>query len=502
MKNNLPRNILYGFLSAFLPLILTLAVTPLVVRGLGVESYGLFVLIIGFISYSFNFGIGRAVTKYVAQYRATGEVERIEDVLSATLFLNLLVGFIGAGILILLAKPFVRDVLLIEDDLQGKAVIGFYIAAVTIALFLLQQVFIAVLQAVGRFDWFSHITTIFGVVLSVGNVLIVFLKGDVIALLGWNLTVVALSVTVFYFTARKFLPEARFRFTFHRQTLWNVVRFSAVIVCYQILTNVWLLVERSWITRTLGTENLTFYAVPMTLAMYILAFVISLALVLMPLTSEAAARQDNERLLAIYERATKYIWLVVCFVCLSLIIGSKVFLGLWLGADFAGQAATVLCFHVLTFGSMSLGIVVWQMTEGLNFPGRNAWLAFFWVVSGIVLLALVMPRYGLTGAAAARAAGVVLSLPVYILLIERATFGKINWSLWQKIVFSLVPASAASAATMYFLFEKLPIGWLTFISVVFAGGLVYLGVLFLARFFTLEEQRWLRQFVSRAITAN
>lgn len=496
---NLPRSILFGFLSALLPLVSTFVVTPFVVRGLGAAEYGLLALVLGFVSYSFNFGVGRAVTKYVAEYRATGESEKISDILSATLVLNLVVGVFGTAILVLLTPVFVKDVLLIENQLQSKAVFGFYIAAATIAMLMLQQVFSAVLQAVGRFDWFSHLTTASSTVLSVGNLILVFAGGDALGLLWWNLFITILGAAVFYWAAKKLLPEARFSIRFRGETLRQVAGFSAGVIGYQIFGNLLLLFERSYITRTLGTESLTFYVVPMTLAMYIHVFVISLAMVLMPLTSEIQARKDKERLLAIYERATKYICLVAVFVCLSLIIGSQTFLSLWLGADFAEKSASVLAFHVLTFSGMALGIVVWQMSEGLGFPSRNAWLTLVWLVVGAGLMFLLTPQFGLAGAAAARAAGVVLTLPIFIGLIERLSFGKILLAFWQKTLFALILAGAAAGAAEYFLLEKLPLGWLGFLFSMIIGGTIFLGILFLTGFFTPEEKIWLRRFAARAV---
>ncbi len=499
MKNSLPRNVLFSLLSWLLPLISTFVVMPFVVRGLGAEEFGLLTLILGFISYSFTFGVGRAVTKYVAEYHAAKEFGRIDDVLSATLALNLLVGGIGAIILALSAKFFVQDVLLIDSHLQTKAVSAFYVAAATVVVLMTQQVFSAVLQAIGRFDWFSHITTFFSTILSVGNLVLVLGGGDTLVLLWWNLALTLGGAAAFYFAGKKLLPQARFGLRFRRETLWRVTGYSGGIVAYQMLGSLWLLFERSYLTRAFGTESLTFYAVPMTLAIYLQVFVNSLILVLMPLVSEIGAGADNERLLIIYERATKYVGLIVVFACAALIIGSRSFLALWLGNDFAVRSSDVLVFHVLTFGAMAFGTVVWQINEGLGFTARNAWLVLFWVVSGIGLLFWLTPYYGLTGAAAARAVGVVMTLPLIIVVVELKTFDKILWSFWRKTLFGLIVAGGAGGAVQYFLLKNLPLNWFGLIAATFAAGLIYLACLFLTGYFSAEEGRWLRRFAGRAL---
>jgi O-antigen/teichoic acid export membrane protein len=396
----------------------------------------------------------------------------------------------------------VLDVLLIDSHLQTKAILAFYLAAVTVAVLMTQQVFSAVLQAIGRFDWFSHITTFFSTILSVGNLILVLAGGGALVLLWWNLALTIGGTAAFYFATKRVLPEARFRLRFRRETLWLVTKFSGGVVAYQIFANLWLLFERSYLTRRLGTESLTFYAVPMALAIYLQVFINSLVLVLMPLVSEIGADTNKTRLIAIYERATKYVGLIVVFACIALIIGSRRFLSLWLGEEFAHRSSDILIFHVLTFGAMAFGAVIWQMNEGLGFTNRNAWLVLFWAVSGVGLMLWLTPLYGLAGAAAARTAGVVTTLPIIILLIELKTFGKILWKFWGKILFGLIIAGGAGGAVQYFILISLPANWIGLLSAIFAGGLVFLAFLFLTRYFSLEEGRWLRQFAVRALATN
>ena len=58
-RKRLVKNGVFSALSWFFPLLLAFIVTPIVVRGLGGELYGLYAVILGFISYSFTFGIGK-----------------------------------------------------------------------------------------------------------------------------------------------------------------------------------------------------------------------------------------------------------------------------------------------------------------------------------------------------------------------------------------------------------------------------------------------------------
>ncbi|MEP6923404.1 MAG: oligosaccharide flippase family protein [Pyrinomonadaceae bacterium] len=503
MQTSIPRNVLFGFLSWLLPLVSTIIVTPFVIRGMGAEEFGLYTLVLGFIGYSFVFGTGRAATKYVAEYNQSGEIEKVENILSATLILSLLIGVGGALVLAVAAKVLVADLLLIKTDLQIKAVTAFYLAAATVALMMLQQVYSALLQAVNRFDWFSHITTLFSTLLSVGNLILVWRGGDALVLLWWNLILTVGGAMAFYWAARRALPSARFRlFRWRLENLRLVARYSAGVIGYQICGNILLLFERSWITRNLGAESLTYYTVPMQLAGYIHLFIGSFLLVLMPLASALSVERDNPLLLSLYLRASKIVCLLAVLAAVAAIIGSRAFLELWLGAEFAERSATVMILHVLTWGVMATCIVGWQLADGMGFPSRNAWLVFAFLIISAPLMILLLPSYGLVGAAAGRAAGVVLSVPIFIALMERVIFGKIQMNFWRQIIMTLILAGGAGGATEFVLLKILPLNWFSLILSVASSILIFLGVLLLLRYFTLEERIWLQKFAGRAFAAN
>jgi O-antigen/teichoic acid export membrane protein len=120
MQSKLAKNIIFGFLSWILPLALTLLVTPTIIRGLGIEQYGIYALVLGFISYSFTFNIGRAVTKYVAEYSFKNETEKINEIFSATFLIAIIVGIIAVLLICLPARIFAQDVLNINELIFWK----------------------------------------------------------------------------------------------------------------------------------------------------------------------------------------------------------------------------------------------------------------------------------------------------------------------------------------------------------------------------------------------
>lgn len=497
-KNSVAKNVLFGFLSWLLPLGLTFIATPFIVRKLGAADYGIYALISGFISYSFSFNIGRAVTKFVAEYRAKGENEKIGEILSATLILNFFIGTIGAILFVGLARWFTIDLLQVEVELQEKTIISFYLAAICVWLTMLGQVFSAVIQAVRRFDLFSHITTVVNFLLVAGNLILALNGFNVTAILVWNVVTTFISCLLFYITARKVLPEARLSFKFQGETLKLVTKYSAGVTAYQVFANLLLLFERGWITRTLGADALTFYAVPMTIAIYIHAFVTSLTLVLFPLTSELYAQKATETLRLLYLSSTKIIIALVVFMSLTLAIGSREFLFNWVGADFAEKSSQVMILQIAVFGLLACLIISWQLMEGIGFPAYNAILTFIWLVVTVSLMIFWTENHDLSGAAWARLFGVVV-VPFSILFVEYKVFGKVQSAFWIKILFSLIIAGSLAGGIEYLILRNLPVNWLTLLLSFSASGIVYIFGLLVTKFFNFEEKQRLTGFIRKAI---
>ena len=120
-RRSLAANSLFSVIAWIFPLLLGFFSTPILVRYLGNEQYGLFAIVLGFISYSFTFGIGKVAGKYVPEFRANRESEKVTQVIAGTFWLSLAVGVFGALVLIILAPTIVRSLLLISPDMQLAA---------------------------------------------------------------------------------------------------------------------------------------------------------------------------------------------------------------------------------------------------------------------------------------------------------------------------------------------------------------------------------------------
>lgn len=493
-SKSIVRNVFYGFLTWILPLGLSFAAMPVIVKSLGDADYGIYALVLGFIGYSFTFSIGRAITKYISEYRANGETDKIRDVISATFFINIAVGLLGVLIIFGLSEWLIKDVFKIASEAQQKSVYAMYIAALIVFFTMLNQVFNAVLQGIHRFDVYSKIFNISSFALLAGNLILALFGFKLLYLLGWNLFVTIITSFFIAVSAKQLLPEFGLTFRFKSETLRLVLQYSASIIGYQILANFLLLFERGWITRQLGSENLTYYVVPMTLGMYIHGFISSLMLVIFPLASEL--KNDTEKLLKLYQKATKIVCFLTVFLVMTLIVDSRSFLTIYMGENFAEKASILLILHAITFGALAILTVSWQMTEGLGFPDYNFKMFGICLVLSVTLMILLTEKYQNFGIALARLIGFG-TIFFSIFYVEKWFFGRIQTKFWTKILGSLSLAAVISAAVQYFLLQNLNLNWFSFILSVSVSGIVYLLGLWLLGFVTEDEKVLFKKILGR-----
>lgn len=488
------RNVIYNFSTWLIPVVLGFYATRIIIKSLGENDYGVYALILGFIGYSFNFSFGRAITKYIAEYRSSGQSDKIKDVISATFFINLVVGVVGVSVIFFIARWLVTDVYQIDAVNREKVISALYIVAGIVFFLMLSQVYNAVLQGIHRFDVYSNIFNVNTVVMLAGNIYLALNGYRIIGLFVWNLVITTLTCLASAIYAKRLLPEFGISLKIKSEVIKQVLFYSTGIIGYQILGNLLMLFERGWVIRQLGDENLTYYVVPMQLSFYIHAFISSIVMIVFPLASEL--KDNPEKLLRLYTKASKIVCFFVVFMAATLIVQSKVVLTLWLGADFAEKTYTLLIIHTITFSLVAIQTVSWQLTEGLGHPEYNLKIFVICLIINVLVIFSLTQNFGNTGVALGRFAGFgTMFLSVFY--VEKWIFRRVQILFWSRIISILGISALVSVIIQKTINAYFPVSWTVFMSAVIVGGLAYCLILWVLRFVTAEEKLLIRNILGR-----
>lgn len=479
------KNGVFSAVAWLFPIILGLIATPIIIEGLGLDAYGIFAIIMGFVSYSFTFGIGRSAAKYVAELRASGEIEKMSASLSAVLIVSLVFGLTVILLIGLTASWLVSDVLIIPDLSHRLATNALYVASLTILITMISQVFQFILQGLHRFDRFLFLTNFGGLLLTIGNVALVWNGFGVLTLVIWNCVLVAANCGFFLTATRRLLPEFTFRLDIDASIWKNVTVYAVSIVGYQVFGNALLLFERGWITRKFGTEALTYYVVPMALGFYFHGLVASLVVVLFPVVNQMLNERD--KLLRIYKTSTKIVLALTALFVVSMIFGGRDFLFVWLDQDFVSRSYAILIIHAFTFGVIAVTTISWQLTESFGMARANAIAGAVWFMISTPLMVVMSHEWQTKGVAAARLVGVVVFFGL-IIYVEQNFLKGPGVRFWSINILRVLSATLAASCAEYVITSVMPPGWPAVITVGVVGTLAF-GIALVATGYIEKDEK-------------
>jgi O-antigen/teichoic acid export membrane protein len=495
-RRSLAVNSLFSAMAWLLPIVIGFVATPILVRNLGSTEYGIFAIVLGFISYSFTFGIGKVAGKYVPEFQAAGEPEKVTQVISATFWFSLLIGSVGAIGLALCSSFLVTDVLLVSTDLRETAVYALYLAGMIGLVTMLSQVFQFVLQGLHRFDNYAALTNLSSLLVGVGNIVLAKNGYSVVGLLVWNCAITAAIAVLFYIRAKHLLPTIKLASSFPRDLVSTVVRYGGSIILYQIFANVLFIFERSWVMRKFGPDTLTFYFVPMLLAIYMHGFVSSVVQALFPVVNEIL--DNRERVINLYRRANKIVLAIVVFSVTNFVVCGALFLRLWVNPELAAESYRLLIPHGLTFGTIALGILAFQLTEAYRFPALNVIMTGAWMAIAIPLMIISADRWHSEGVAWSRfIAAAIVAVPM-IAYTEHRALGNVQTGFWLASAVKVAVAATAMAGVDLLILNIAPGSYATLFVLAIAGSAVFAGGLLLTGFVSHEDRSRLQRYLMRA----
>ncbi|MCM3875237.1 MAG: hypothetical protein NEA02_02345, partial [Thermoanaerobaculia bacterium] len=423
-KPRLRASVLLGAAAWIVPTCLAIVVTPIVVRGLGTAGFGLYSFLTGFLAVTFTSGLGRAFIQR-ASGNASGEDAAVW--LGTALRLATRVGAAGAVAAALLVAVSWPD-FSAPGAGPGARVAAAGAVAAAFAAGALFQVLVAVPLATFRFGDYTWALLVLGVLQLGGNAVLASAGAGPVVLVLWAAVATALAGAFVVLRARRSFPFGA-ALRAEAKPLAGFAVFGGAVFVYQLSGYAQLLFERWWIGRTLGLDAVAFYVVSMTLALQLHAGVTYMARGILPAASAARNTGSATDLGRLYSRALRTLVPPLAVVVVTLVSLRLEILSLWMGPAFAAAAADALGVLAVSFGLLAILIVPWEFFEAAGHPLWNAVFGVAWLLSGVAVGLVAIPRWGVVGAALGRLTLVLLA-PVYVIMVERKLFGGVRAQLW------------------------------------------------------------------------
>jgi O-antigen/teichoic acid export membrane protein len=376
--------------------------SPYIIRKLGEQRYGIWALAFAFIDYFtfFDFGFKSAIVNFVSRFRGQNDREAINEVVNTALFY-----FVGIATVLLTATWLISGQLhrffKISPVYQAEFAVLVRIIGVGWSAAIALNVFVAGLEAFQRFKAQNHISVLSLILRSGASAVLLFF--------GYGLTAMGVAVMFSQFVSygltflsfRRAFPALRISPSLVRRSMWKQLAKYGI---HSFVAQLGGMLQNQGPPVLIGhyrTEAFVgYYALPNRLLQYMVELVTRIASVTTPNTAELLAQGKRDRIARLGVYLNRYCFALFVPLSLFLLIYGKALIQLWVGPAFSMHAAPLLPAFVLM---TSFGVAGQFNSVGILFGmAKHDTFAKAMVAEAVTTLtgmALVLPRFGILGAA-------------------------------------------------------------------------------------------------------
>ncbi|MDR7271857.1 O-antigen/teichoic acid export membrane protein [Pelomonas saccharophila] len=338
----LAKHTLLNLLGLGAPLLLALFSIPALIQGLGAERFGLLTLVWAATSYFglFDLGLGRALTQQLAVLLDRRDESGVGPLCATALLLMAAFGAV-AGLAMIALAPWGVDLLKAVPD-RSEVIGACVVMGLSLPFIVVTAGLRGMLEACHAFEALNAVRLPMGLWTFAAPWGVLHWHGpDLLAITIALALGRLLGCVVHGWLAWRALPQLRGRLAWQVQWLSPLLKSGGWLTVSSIVSPFMGYVDRFLIGALLSAAAVAYYATPQELVTKLWIVPGALTAVLFPTFAAQVARRDAAAW-ALYDRAVR--WLLVLLLPITLALGlfASPLLTLWIGADFARHSAPIL----------------------------------------------------------------------------------------------------------------------------------------------------------------
>ncbi|MFA6217695.1 MAG: flippase [Candidatus Omnitrophota bacterium] len=399
-KKTIAKNTVFNFIGKAVQILVAVITTPIIIKHLGINLYGVWVLLSAITNYYglFDFGLSGAYIKYISEYKAKEDWNGLKEVVATGFYSSLLIGLV----IYFLGYLFRNQILVIvvKNNKNIPNISLVYLGTLLLFCFAyIGQFFQSILNGYQRME----LTNISIVVQRLLNfILIVFFLSKNLSLIGlvsaglvsWVVLIIInvyqtkrifkqFSLSLINFSKIKFLILMKFGWKMQITSVagWMLNNLDKIFLGYFTNTAVVTLYDVAYKIRNFSREPITSYLSTVT-----------------PVASEMHAKEDLSALKSFYMQYNKYL-LIILFPIVGFILSNSAnLIKLWVGSSFE---VSIVILNILMIGNI-LNLLTGcgtSIARGINRPEIEAKYTALMTFLTIILGYFLTKYYGIKGIA-------------------------------------------------------------------------------------------------------
>jgi len=418
MEHRLATRAFWGFVGWGMPLIVVFFVTPGLLRALGVEQFGVLMIIFiaPLIAVHLDLGLVTVGMRRVALRLTQGKVDAGGTLASLTLAL----GAIG----VLLSTALVVMSVQVSSALGFNSVLGagesstlLRACAAWIVINFLASVPALVARAAQALTWLAATQTLTTAALWLGALLLARGAQPLSYIVTLGLTLSAVSAIATLFAVRRRIDWSG-PFRIKRELIVDDAHFAAGTFASQVAGTIVFHGDRVLVSLLGSPAMAGAYALCVNVANKTLAAIVAMTSFAFPHASGLTAPRDRRQFEELSQSLDRAVIVVIAPALALGVLLAEPFLRLWLGEFSSAELVTAFQILWVAFAIPAFAV---PMSYLLAASGDANLAARFSILAAIVVLvtmAILIPPLGLAGAAFAMLLGMLVS-PVFSLAVRR-----------------------------------------------------------------------------------
>ena len=453
------RNVVANFAGQAVSVLLVFLSVPFIAHTLGAARYGCLVLLMTYVGALniLNLGVNATLVKYVGELLPQGKLTELRAFIGTSLTLFLAGGFIVSGLACAFAPLIVHHLLHAPAELQHSMVVSLWLASCSFVIRSVGQALSSVPLGAQRFDLANSINSGTEALRTLCSIVTLHYSASLEVIMTITVLSDLLNCAAYIVIVRRILPGIAIIPRLSRPHLRTLLRFSKYVLVCNVSARLVNSADSFLVSYFLPVAHVAFYGVPYSIGQKLWTLVGNVASVVFPAASAFSASGGSHQVRDLYLRGVRATVAVACFPALAFAIFSRPFLVYWIGPDFAAQST--LPFRLLSIGFLinSVSFVPYLVLQATHFPHITARFAGMYAAVNLVLFVILIPRFGIVGAAAGFLISQLVIVPWQFRVANRllGIDGKRFLRFSLKPVPPLAMASALSIITLSFIHSLL-----------------------------------------------
>lgn len=444
MGSKITKGAFLSYISIVINIAAGLLYTPWMVRQIGNSNYGIYNLAITFIGYfTLDFGLGGAITRYIAQYKAQKEEEKINDLIGLTTKLYfVLSAIIGAILLIVLC--FIKQIFisLSPDELQTFRNV-FMILSVYSVISVPMMPFSGIISAYEYF-WQLKMFDIANRILTIALVIAALLGHmGIYALVMANVSAgLVIGIGKFIFIKRKCGIKVNWSF-FDKAITKDLFSFSIWMTLGMTAYQLVIGMDSTILGITSGAEEIAIFSAGMTIYAYTNHFAGALNGLFLPKVTRMLYDDNSlDQINALMIRVGKIQLVIIGALYFGFLVVGREFMDVWMGGIYV-RSYVISALIVLPNLLISTQAIASTMVTAVNKLKYQAMTACIGAVVSLTIGYSLSRQFGAVGVAVGSAVGMLLSYGLMMNILYARVF-KLNIKRFflkchLKYIFCVIP---------------------------------------------------------------